>query len=90
MKITKLGREELRHRFEAQTDIEVDPVPADWERYAEWLETLDIKQIDKETLKENEMLRHKIRKAISVLEKGITGAFAPRSGAKTLRERAER
>ena len=70
----KESREMLRQRFQAQTDIEVDPQPGDWKRYAEWLEKLSIKELNSELVKENEMLRNKIQEAIDVLEQGITGA----------------
>ena len=70
----KESREMLRQRFQAQTDIEVDPQPGDWKRYAEWLEKLSIKELNSELVKENEMLRNKIQEAMDVLEQGITGA----------------
>ena len=70
----KESREMLRQRFQAQTDIEVDPQPCDWKRYAEWLEKLPIKELNSELVKENEMLRNRIQEAMDVLEQGITGA----------------
>lgn len=70
----KESREMLRQRFQAQTDIEVDPQLGDWKRYAEWLEKLTIKELNSELVKENEMLRNRIQEAIDVLEQGITGA----------------
>ena len=70
----KESREMLRQRFQAQTDIEVDPQPCDWKRYAEWLEKLSIKELNSELAKENEMLRNRIQETIDILEQGITGA----------------
>lgn len=70
----KESRDMLRQRFQAQTDIEVDPQPGDWKQYAEWLEKLSIKELNSELVKENEMLRNKIQEAMDVLEQGITGA----------------
>lgn len=69
----KESRKVLRQRFEAQTDIELAQKP-DWKRYAEWLEALAIKDLNKEILRENEMLRSRMQEAMDVLEKGITGA----------------
>lgn len=69
----------LRQRFEAQTDIELAQNPADWKRYAEWLEALAVKELNKKMLRENEMLRNRMQEAMDVLEKGITGARIKRS-----------
>jgi len=30
----KASKRMLRLRFQAETDVEADPIPADWERYA--------------------------------------------------------
>jgi hypothetical protein len=69
----KESREMLRLRFHAETDIDVEPIPADWERYAKWLEALVINELNKGMLRENEMLRKRMREAMSVLEQGIAG-----------------
>jgi len=74
----KESKEMLRFRFQAETDVEIDPTPADWQQYAGWLEVLAINELNNELLKENEMLKQKMREAMSVLEKGITGARAKR------------
>lgn len=72
----KETREMLRLRFYAETDIEIDPTITDWKRYAKWLEAISIKEINKELLKENTMLLNKMKEAMDILEKGITGARA--------------
>lgn len=69
----KKSREMLRHRFEAESDIEIESQPADWKRYAEWLETVAIKELNNELVKDNELQRSAMRKAMNVLEKGIAG-----------------
>ncbi len=70
----KESREMLRQRFQAQTDVEVDPQPEDWRRYAEWLERISIKKLNNELAEENEMLRNRMQTAMNVLEAGVTGA----------------
>lgn len=72
----KKSQKMLRLRFQAETDMEIDPAPADWQRYAQWLEALAVKELNKEMLKENEMLRNRMQEAMDILEKGITGARA--------------
>jgi hypothetical protein len=67
------SREILRQRFQAQTDVEIDPEPENWKRYAVWLEKLSIKELNSELAKENEMLRNKMQEAMGALEAGITG-----------------
>lgn len=74
----KESKEMLRLRFQAETDVEIEPVPADWRRYAEWLEALAVKELNKEMLKENEMLKNRMQDAMDIFEKGITGARAKR------------
>ncbi len=68
----KESKEMLRQRFEAQTDIELAQKPDRWKSYAEWLERLASKKINSELIGENEMLRNKMRKAMNVLEQGVT------------------
>lgn len=73
MKILKKSTEMLRLRFYAETDVEIGKTHVDWQRYAEWLEALAIKELNKEMLMENEMLRNRMQEAMYALEKGITG-----------------
>ena len=69
----KESKKMLRLRFQAKTDVEIDPTPSDWQQYAEWLEVLAIKELNNEMLKEHGMLKQKMRQAMDVLEKGIVG-----------------
>ncbi len=68
----------LRQRFQAETDVEVEPVPADWEQYALWLENLAIHELNNELIKENKFLRNKIEQASKALVEGITGRYTSR------------
>lgn len=62
------SKEKLRLRFEAETDVVIDPYPEDWKKYAEWLENLSIKEFNNEIINENELLRKAIQEAINVLD----------------------
>ncbi len=79
----KESKDLLRQRFQAQTDIEVDPQPQDWKQYAEWLEKLAVKELNNELIIENEVLWNRMREARDVLEEGITGARAKRRKSRT-------
>ncbi len=72
----KANRNPLRERFQAETDVEIDPQPEDWRRYALWLEKLSLKELNNELIRENELLRSRMRKAMDTLEAGITGRYA--------------
>lgn len=63
------GKEALRLRFEAETDIVLAPPPEHWKQYAEWLEELAVKELNMELVRENELLQKKITAAMDVLEK---------------------
>jgi len=40
------GKMLLRSRFEAETNIQISPNPEDWQRYAEWLEELNVHELN--------------------------------------------
>jgi hypothetical protein len=65
------GKEVLRLRFEAETDIVLAPHPKHWQEYAEWLEELAVKELNNELVKENNVLQKKIAAAMDALEKGV-------------------
>ena len=71
----KESMELLRQRFQAEMDIELDPQPADWEQYAKWIEKLAIKEVNRELVQENEIMRKKMQVAMKVLEQGLAGAY---------------
>ncbi len=62
------SKERLRLAFEAETDIVIDAYPKDWKKYAEWLENLAIKKLNNEVIKENELLRNAMQKAMKALD----------------------
>ncbi len=62
------SKERLRLAFEAETDIEIDAYPSNWKKYAEWLESFSIKKLNNEVIKENELLRNAMQKAMSALD----------------------
>ncbi len=62
------SKERLRLAFEAETDIVIDAYPQDWKKYAEWLENLAIEKLNNEVIKENELLRNAMQKAMSTLD----------------------
>lgn len=68
------SKQMLRSRFEAETDVVLCLEHNDWKRYAEWLESLAIKKLNNELIKENRLLRNQIRRSMSVLEKAIIGS----------------
>lgn len=68
------SKQKLRLRFEAETDVVIEPYPEHWKQYAEWLEDLAIKELNNEMVKENERLLQKMRDAMDALEEGIKGA----------------
>jgi hypothetical protein len=70
----KESKQRLRLRFQAETDVEVDPCPQDWKRYAEWLEKLAIKKLNNQLVKENNLLLEKIQEAMNALEEGMKRA----------------
>lgn len=61
------GKDALRLRFEAETNIVLVPHPEHWKQYAEWLEELAVKELNVEVVKENELLQNKIEEAMDVL-----------------------
>ena len=67
------SKQKLRLRFQAETDVVIEPYSEDWKQYAEWLENLAIKELNNEIVKENELLLRKIREAMNALEEGING-----------------
>lgn len=69
--ILEEGREMLRSRFEAKTDIILGN-PADWKLYAEWLEKSAVRKINNEIARANELLRNKLQQAMNILEQGLT------------------
>ncbi len=71
------SRTMLRQRFQAETDIEMDP-QGDWGKYAVWLESLAVKELNNELVRDNEFLRTKMEEAAYVLEEGIKGRFVKR------------
>ncbi len=75
----KKSRAMLRQRFQAETDVEMDPQPQDWGKYAVWLEGLAVKELNNELVRENEFLRAKMGEAADVLEEGITGRYTKRT-----------
>lgn len=62
------SKEKLRLRFQAETDVVIEPDSEDWKQYAEWLENLAIKKLNNELVKENELLLKKIQKAMDALD----------------------
>ncbi len=75
----KESRDMLRQRYQAETDVEIDPQPIDWEQYATWLEHLAINEVNNELVLENELLRSKMKEAIDTLYEGISGRH-PKQG----------
>jgi hypothetical protein len=65
------SQQELRLRFEAETDIVVNQKTKDWRAYALWLENLNIKKINDELVQENEKLRNAFYEAMDILEVGL-------------------
>ncbi len=64
-------KQRLRSRFEAETDVVVEPDHENWKQYAEWLENLAVGELNNELVKENELLLKKMRDAMEALEQGI-------------------
>ncbi len=62
------SKERLRLAFEAETDMEIETYPRDWKKYAEWLENLAIENLNNDVIKENELLRNAMQKAMSALD----------------------
>ena len=71
----KESRNMLRQRFQAETDVEIDPQSADWEQYSKWLEHLAINELNNELVIENELLRSKMQEAVDILYEGISGRY---------------
>ncbi len=61
-------KEKLRLAFEAETDVVIEAYPEDWKKYAEWLEKLAIEKLNNDVIKENELLRNAMQKAMSTLD----------------------
>ncbi len=61
-------KEKLRQTFEAKTNVVIEAYPEDWKQYAKWLENLAIEKLNNDVIKENEMLRNVIQKAMSALD----------------------
>ena len=70
------SQQELRLRFEAETDIVVNQKTKDWRAYALWLENLNIKKINDELVQENEKLRNAFYAAMDILEVGLVSRVA--------------
>jgi hypothetical protein len=66
-------REKLRARFQSETEIEIFTKSEDWDKYAEWLETLNVKEINTGLAQENDLMRKSMEKAKDILEKAIEG-----------------
>ncbi|MEW5894471.1 MAG: hypothetical protein AB1650_01750 [Candidatus Omnitrophota bacterium] len=62
----------LRLKFEAETDIVVNEKTACWKQYALWLERAQMKILRKKVIKENNILRVNIHRAIKILDDAIT------------------
>ena len=62
------SKEKLRLAFEAETDVVIEAYPEDWKKYAKWLENLAIKKLNNEVIKENELLRNAMQKAMKALD----------------------
>ena len=67
------GKEDLRMRFYAHTDITVGEDRDSWEKYAKWLEELSLTKINNEMFTRNKKLENDIEKAINILEKAVMG-----------------
>ena len=52
--------EKLRLVFYDITDGKGGPVPGNWKKYAEWLETLAIEKINNQIFQENELYKDKL------------------------------
>lgn len=74
----KESRELLRQRFQAETDIEIANHSGDWGKYARWIEKLAISKLNRELVRENEVLRSWMQIAMKALEQGIAGAHEKR------------
>ncbi len=61
-------KEKLRLTFEAETDVIIEAYPEDWKKYAKWLEKLAIEKLNNEVIKENELLRNAMQKAMKALD----------------------
>ena len=62
------SKEKLRLAFEAETNVVIEAYPEDWKKYAKWLENLAIEKLNNEVIKENELLRNVMQKAMSALD----------------------
>lgn len=62
----------LRLKFEAETDIVVKEKTACWKQYALWLERAQMKILRRKIIKENNVLRANIHRAIKILDDAIT------------------
>ncbi len=69
------GKKMLRQRFQAETDVEMEPEPQDWQQYALWLEHLALNELNAELIEENEFLRDAMKNAFSILDEGIRGKY---------------
>jgi hypothetical protein len=54
------GKNALRPRFEAETDIILVPHPEHWQQYDKWLEEPAVEKLNTEVVRENELLQDKI------------------------------
>ena len=62
------SKEKLRLAFEAETNIVIEAYPEEWKKYAKWLENLAIEKLNNKIIKENELLRNAMQKAMSALD----------------------
>lgn len=64
--------EKLRGDFYAHTDINVGEDSDSWKEYAQWLETLSIKQMNSELLTRHNRIMDSIDKVVNILEQAMT------------------
>jgi len=67
--------EELRLRFEAESDLKIKETLNDWKSYANWLEKISIQEINNETIVENKKLRKACWQTIDLLETVLTSSL---------------
>ncbi|MFA5878867.1 MAG: hypothetical protein WC860_01690 [Candidatus Margulisiibacteriota bacterium] len=60
--------EELRLRFEAETDIQINEKLLNWKPYAIWLEKLKMQKLNNEIIAENNKFREAYWQTMELLE----------------------
>ena len=63
--------QELHELFYAQTDFEITSKFKAWQKYAEWLESLHVQELNNDLIKEIKFLRLKVQDALCILEEGL-------------------